>query len=192
MLKIVHQINTSKELANIPTEYGIEVDVRYNRKGLMLHHEPYLSGEKLENFCENYEHSFIILNIKNEGIERDVLKILKKYNIEDYFFLDVSFPAIIKLIKMNESAIAMRFSEYEPVESCLPLKEKVDWVWVDCFTKFPLDNESYNRLSKYFKLCLVSPELQKHPRLEIERYKKSLGMLNIELDAVCTDYPQLW
>jgi hypothetical protein len=44
------------------------------------------------------------------------------------------------------------------------MKGMVDWVWVDCFSKVPLNREIYNILKDAgFKLCFVSPELQNQP-----------------------------
>ena len=43
------------------------------------------------------------------------------------------------------------------------MKNKVNWVWVDCFSKFPINTKNFKLLkSMGYKLCLVSPELQGH------------------------------
>jgi len=67
---------------------------------------------------------------------------------------------------------------------------KVDWVWVDCFTRLPLDAEAYRRLRPAFKICLVSPELQRHPRAMIRTFREQLRGMTV--DAVCTDYCDDW
>lgn len=169
---------------------GIEVDIRYNRNELILQHDAFKSGEPFESLLKEYNHAFIILNIKSEGIEDETTSLISKYGIKDYFFLDLSFPALIKLTKRGERNIAVRFSEYEPLEQALVLKGKVNWVWVDCFNKLPIDGNSYNELKKYFKICLVSPELQNHPIAMIDEFKKLITGYNI--DAVCTKAPDLW
>jgi len=116
--------------------------------------------------------------------------LLKRYKARDYFFLDVSFPALVKLTRKGEKNIAVRFSEYEPVESCLAVKDLVRWVWIDCFTKLPLDDRNYSALKKHFKLCLVSPELENHPKERIAEFKAAVARW--EIDAVCTKHPKLW
>jgi hypothetical protein len=70
----------------------------------------------------------------------------------------------------------------------------VEWVWVDCFTRFPLTTESAGRLQRAgFKLCLVSPELQGRPaETEIPQMRALLGSLGIAAEAVCTKRPDLW
>ena len=90
--------------------------------------------------------------------------------------------------------MAVRFSEFESIETVLSLKGKVDWVWVDCFNEFPLTYEKNKKLKKAgFKICLVSPEL--HGRSLFESGTK-LGSYfsehKMEVDAVCTKEPAFW
>jgi len=184
-----HRINTINELKQIPIHYGIELDLRDTVNGnIHISHDPFKPGEDFEEFLMNYNHSFIILNIKSERIEWKVLDLLKKYNINDYFFLDSSFPMIYQLSNNNEKNIAIRFSEFEGLDTIIKMKDKVKWVWVDCFTKNPLTLEIYNELkSMNYKLCFVSPELQQQPE-KIDIYKKYFQENNIILDMICTKY----
>jgi hypothetical protein len=184
-----HRINTIKELQEIPKEYGIEIDLRDNINGdIYIAHDPFILGELFEEYLKYYEHSFIILNIKSERIEWKVLDLLKIYNIKNYFFLDSSFPMIYQMSNKNEKNIALRFSEVEGIDTIIKMKNKVDWVWVDCFTKNPLTIEIYKILKdNNFKLCFVSPELQRQQE-KIEIYKNYFKDNNIKLDMVCTKY----
>jgi hypothetical protein len=190
MLKIHHRINTIAHLKRLPKAYGIEIDLRYHNNEIILHHDPFSKGEKFEDFLTEFKLKFIILNIKSEGIEEEVLRLVKKYDVPDYFFLDTSIPFMVKYIEKGWSKFAVRFSEYEPIELSLKFKGKIEWVWVDCFTHLPLTSESYLQLIKHFKICLVSPELQGHPISMIEDFKKQ--MKGFEIDAVCTKHPDLW
>jgi len=184
-----HRINTIAELKEIPKEYGIEVDLRDNINGeIHIAHDPFILGDLFEEYLKHYHHSFIILNIKSERIEWNVLKLLKKYNINNYFFLDSSFPMIYQLSIKNEKNIALRFSEFEGLDTIIKMKDKVNWVWIDCFTKNPLTLEIYNQLKKMnYKLCFVSPELQQQPE-KIDIYKKYFQENDIILDMICTKY----
>ena len=190
MLYIRHRINTVKDLKTVSNDMGIELDIRYEGDKLILHHDPFVTGELFEDLLKEYNHKMIILNVKTEGIEDEVLRLLKKYNVKDYFFLDVSFPALIKLTRAGEKNIAIRFSEYEPMEQCMSVKSMVNWVWVDCFTKLPLDDKVYKELKSNFKICLVSPELQKHSTDKIKEFKTIIK--NYEIDAICTKVPDVW
>jgi hypothetical protein len=88
----------------------------------------------------------------------------------------------------------VRVSEFESVDTALTLAGKVEWVWVDCFTRFPLTTAAAQRLQRAgFKLCLVSPELQGRPaETEIPQMRELLGALGIAAEAVCTKRPDLW
>ena len=189
MIIIHHRINKISELKNnLYSE--VELDLRYSKSDIILHHDPFTSGEKFEDFLKVHRLRFLILNIKSEGIEEEVLRLVKKYKVKDYFFLDTSIPFMVKYLKKEWTKFAVRFSEYEPIEMALKFKNKVDWVWVDCFHNLPLNEKSYLKLKKYFKICLVSPELQGHPLSMIEDFKKQIR--GFKIDAVCTKRSDLW
>lgn len=192
MIYVSHRVNDICSLKNTPVEYGIEIDIRDYEYELILSHDPFIGREdfhhilRLETFLKYYKHKFIILNIKNEGIEYRVLEILKKYHIDNYFFLDCSFPMINKLSQNNENNIAMRLSEYETIETVLNMKNKVKWVWVDCFTKFPLNKDQFDLLKQNgFNICIVSPELQGQLN-KLYEYKEYITTNNIIPDMICT------
>ena len=183
---IAHRINTLAELKKLPTEYGVELDLRDYGDRLVLQHDPFVGGEDFEPYLKEYQHGTMILNIKSERIEHKVLELLNKYDIQDYFFLDSSFPMIHQLSKQGEKKCAIRFSEFEGLDTTMAMSGKIDWVWVDCFSKLPIDSNSFKKLKEAgFKLCLVSPELQGRP-LDIETYRTWLNTQNITFDAICT------
>ncbi|MDI6761070.1 MAG: hypothetical protein QMD05_09610 [Candidatus Brocadiaceae bacterium] len=190
MILVAHRINDIKGLRNVPKSLGVEVDIRDFKGRLILQHEPFKDGVEFAEFLHHYDHRFVILNVKTEGIESEVLKLVQGHKIEDYFFLDLTFPSIVKLIRRGVSKIAVRFSEFEPIESCLALKGRVDWVWVDCFNDIPLTAQTYRKLKEHFRLCLVSPELQGHPVERVLEFKERLRKMPI--DAVCSDRTDLW
>jgi len=188
---IAHRVNTIKELLNTPTEYGVEIDLRDFGEKLILQHDPFKDGECFEEYLKNYKHGTMILNIKSEGIEAEVSKLITKYNIKNYFFLDCSFPMINLLSSKGEKNIALRFSEFEGLDSIRLMSQKVDWIWIDCFTKLPITSENYKILKNLnYKLCLVSPELQ-NQNSKLEKYKMYLKKENIKFDAICTKLKNL-
>lgn len=190
MLYIRHRINSLAQLATVPPHMGIELDLRPNGSQLILQHDAFGAGERFEDLLKAYRHAFMIVNVKSEGVEDAALALLKQYNVRDYFFLDLSFPTLVRLARQGENNVAVRFSEHEPLEACLAAKDLARWVWVDCFTRLPLDQNSYAALSKHFKLCVVSPELEHHDPSRIDEFKKLLAPYAI--DAVCTKYPDRW
>ena len=184
---IAHRINTIEELKLIPKEYGVELDLRDYGDKLILQHDPFKDGEDFEEYLKYYDHGTMILNIKSERIEHKVLELIKKYDVKKYFFLDSSFPMIYLLSqKNNEKNIAIRFSEFEKLDTIVGMKDKVKWIWVDCFTKLPIDKEVYKKLkSCNFNICLVSPELQGREE-DMQEYKDFLEKEKINFDAICT------
>lgn len=188
MIVIKHKVNTVRELKETSPECGIEIDIRPFGKRLVLHHEPFVKGEDLEKFLKHYNHKFAIFNIKSEGIEKEVIRLAEKFGITDYFLLDVSFPFMIKCINQGVSKLAVRYSEYESAETCLNLKGKVEWVFVDNLTHLPLACPEFQELKKHFKICIVSPELLK--RDEIPETRKLVKRYPV--DAVLTDDVEAW
>ena len=183
MIIINHRVNTVEKLKNTPRECGVEIDLRPFRDKIILNHEPFSDGESFDEFLKYYDHSLLILNVKSEGIEEEVLSLVRRHGIKDYFFLDVTFPFMIKYINKGVHEFATRFSEFESIQTCLNLKGKVNWVFVDNFTHLPVENDAFAILRKHFKICIVSPELLK--RDEVEKTKEILA--SNPVDAILTD-----
>ncbi|QWD78290.1 phosphatidylinositol-specific phospholipase C/glycerophosphodiester phosphodiesterase family protein [Polynucleobacter sp. MWH-Svant-W18] len=194
MMFISHRRNTIEELNATPLEFGVEVDIRSNNGRLIIHHDPLKEGIDFEGWLKCYKHQTLILNVKEEGLEARLIELMQKYLISDYFFLDQSFPFLVKWSKLGERHCAVRVSEFESIETALALAGEIDWVWVDCFTHFPLSSEDARRLKGAgFKLCLVSPELQGRPfSTEIPLLVNLLHERSICADAICTKQAELW
>ncbi|GGF66657.1 hypothetical protein GCM10011332_20950 [Terasakiella brassicae] len=191
---IAHRLNTVAQLKKSPTCFGVEVDIRSDRGKLIIHHDPFCEGEFFEDWISAYKHGTLILNVKEEGLEQKLLDIMSLHNITNFFFLDQSFPFLVKWAQMDEKRCAVRVSEFETIETAMALAGKVEWVWVDCFTKFPLTPDEIVALKEAgFKLCLVSPELQGYNAEDgILQLFTTLGKHKTLVDAVCTKRPDLW
>ena len=182
---IVHRINKIKELQNIDSNFGLEIDIRTYGNELILNHEPFKKGDRFEDFLQEYRHGTLVLNIKECGIEDTVLSLIQKYdNVKNYFLLDVEFPYIFSASQNNQKNIAIRFSEFESIDAVIKFKGIFDWVWIDTFTKLPLNKDVINLL-KDFKTCLVCPERWQRPG-DILIYKTHLKKMKFSLDAVMT------
>lgn len=193
MIKILHRINTIHKLKNIDKKYGVEIDLRSFQKNLILHHDPFRKGEYFKKWIKHYKHALLIVNIKEEGLEESILKILKEYKINNYFFLDQSFPFLIKYSKMLNYNSAFRLSDLESIHTIKKIKKKIKWVWIDFFKNFNLKQSDIKFLNKNkIKICLVSPELKKLPYKNIKNLKKIINSKKFKIDAVCTKKPNLW
>lgn len=191
---ICHRKNTIEDLQETNINYGVEVDIRSEGQDLFIHHDPFSTGELFNEWIDSYHHGTLILNVKEEGLEQRLVNLMISKNIDDYFFLDQSFPFLVKYSKLTVKRCAVRVSEYESIETALALAGKVSWVWVDYFTCFPLSkNDAIKLQNAGFKLCLVSPELQGHDaEIEIRNLKHLLEERGILPEAVCTKRPDLW
>ena len=186
MIFASHRINTIKHLKKTSKNYGVEIDLRDHKKKIILSHDPCKSGDSFVEFLKEYNHKFLILNIKSEGIELMALQAIKKFKIKNYFFLDCSFPSLVNLIKKGNKNIALRVSDYESFDNLIKMKNLIKWVWVDCFENIPLDVKKYNLIKKYkYKICLVSPELHGR-RIGNERFINLIKKNKIKIDMVCT------
>jgi hypothetical protein len=193
MLIIKHRVNKSSELKKLKKNYGTEIDIRSHGSKLYLHHDPFKKGEDFVYWLKCFAHKFIVLNVKEEGLENKILKILNKYKIKNFFFHDQSFSSMIKNSKKTN--VSARLSEYEEINELQRLCKEVKWFWVDYFTKFNLSKKSYNIIKRNNrKICIVSPELvsKKNFKNNILKLKKIIKNNRYKIDAVCTKYPVYW
>lgn len=189
MLPIIHRVNTIADLKTLPADVGVEIDVRPYADQLILNHEAFETGELVEDYfaaLAERKQAFVIVDMKAEWVCDKVLALLEKYGIENYFLLGVTIPETVALLKKGVRKIAPRFSECEPIQGILALADQVDWVWVDVFTKLPLDTQSYKQLKeKGLKICLVCPERWGRPQ-DIVAYKEQMRRDGVEIDAIMT------
>jgi len=185
-----HRVNTIEQLDSVPLELGVEFDLRSDGDRVIVTHDPFTDGPTIDEFFPRIGPRPCIFNVKCEGIESRVLETAGRHGISEFFFLDVSVPAAMKLVRQGEKRIAIRYSEVEPVESALAWAGKAHWVWVDCFTRFPTAPGAWASLAAHFEICLVSPELQGHGVESIPSMRASLD--GLRYDAVCSKRPDLW
>jgi hypothetical protein len=192
MLIIKHRINTISELKKIPKKFGVEVDLRSNKKDIYLHHNPFSKGVLFNKWVKYYDHKLIVLNVKEEGLEKKIVTILKKNKIKDYFFHDQTFSSLLKNKKITK--VSIRISEYEELKKKKYLFKYIKWVWVDHFNIFELNEQLYRLLKKQkVKICIVSPELVNLKNIKkIIVLKKILKVKKYIIDAVCTKRPDIW
>lgn len=193
---IAHRRNTTAELSQTPHEYGLEIDLRSIGTRLVLQHDAFVDGEDFETWLQGFCHGTLILNVKEEGLEARLLALLAARGIQDFFFLDQSFPFLIKTAKGGERRCAARVSEYESLHTIWALRGLIDWIWIDCFSRFPLERAELEALhSAGFRTCLVSPELQgRRDAAEIHALAERFAAWKLSPTAVCTklDFIPVW
>lgn len=193
MILIRHRINSINELLNISSDYGVEIDLRSFGQELILEHDPFRNGTKFSEWLKHYRHKFLIVNLKEDGLETKAIDILSNFGIQNFFFLDQSFPSLYKLSRIAPKYCSARVSDFEPISPALSLKP--GWLWFDSHsgdweylrdTFLALENQN-------IKTCLVSPELQReNSKTELGELKSILSKYSIKFDAVCTKFPDIW
>jgi hypothetical protein len=193
-LLIAHRRNQPEELATTPAQYGIEMDIRSYGDRLVVTHEPFDPGVDLETWLDSYAHAFLVANVKEEGLEQRVEAALAARGIEEWTYLDQSFPFMVKTLRRGERRCAVRVSEYESVKTALALETRPQWVWLDSFTgAWPPPRDLVALAAAGYRIMIVSPELQaRDPEPEVDGILRRLSKAGLELDAVCTKRPELW
>lgn len=204
-LVIRHRVNTISGLRGVSPKYGVEIDIRYNPTSDKFHltHDAYkkeggkripLVGDDFEEYMKVFARQgnrFIIFNVKEMGLEEDIISIAKSAGVEDYFLLDEEFPFIYRAAYGNMvgpvgKRIAVRYSEAEPIEQALQLKGKFDWVWIDSNSKLSINREIYKKLvDAGYKLALVCPERWGRPQ-DIPKFIEQMKREHVMIDAVMT------
>lgn len=194
LLVIAHRVNTSEQLKVTPEKFGVEVDVRSSPSGLILSHDPFYAGESLNEWLREFRHQLLVINVKEDGLESRVLEQIELAGITEYFFLDQAMPTLIRTIGSGNPNVAIRVSEFEPIEKLKIFQGLADWVWLDSFKPSERVQESIvSAASLGFKVCLVSPELHS-PEREVEARQLANQLLaskNLPY-AICTKLPKYW
>lgn len=192
MLIIRHRINSVQELRLIPKHQGVEIDLRLSADGIYLQHDAKSEGELFKEWIEEYCHEIIILNVKEDGLENQILDILKENQIKNFFFLDQPAPSLIRSAAQG-TPIAYRTSDLEGLPFIASAES--NWLWIDSFSGDWSHLESAILFAEQaaLKTCLVSPELQGRSNiLEIQEIKRTLFEMNFQLTAVCTKVQANW
>ena len=194
MLIISHRRNTVEQLHSTPTKFGVEIDVRSEAERLILAHDPFSQGTEITEWLTHFRHETLILNVKEEGLEPRLIELMETFQVKDYFFLDQSFPFLLKFARQRISRAAVRISEFESIETARAVQGLVDWVWVDSFKHLSFSATELSELQERgFKLCLVSPELQgREPLAEVMQWRSEFGSAGLLPNAVCTKHPEIW
>jgi hypothetical protein len=188
-----HRINQSSKLSEISPHDGVEIDLRSKNGRIILQHDPFLEGEDLLSWFEKWQGHDLILNVKEEGLEDKILEILDSFSVKKYFFLDQSFPFLMKTLRFGNRNVAARVSDLESYKTALGLD--CQWVWLDCFLgdwEYLIDVVPQLR-TQGKSMCLVSPELARlSSKTELFNLQRLMGENNLLIDAVCTKDKSLW
>jgi hypothetical protein len=175
--------------------YGVETDVRdYNGELVISHDIPsqevYLFDEFLATYCKFSEKKAtslcIAINIKSDGLQNKVKKLLDKYKIQDYFVFDMSVPDTISYIEQG----VVTFSRVSELESNNTLNSMANGIWLDQFYGDWYEADLIKELiNSYNQVCIVSPELHNRSKDRCWEILLQLPEKFRSKIILCTDLP---
>ena len=196
MMFINHRINTIQQLLDLKPKQGAEIDLRSDvnqPQKLILNHDPWSQGVDFEEWLKLWsiekDRGLLVLNTKEDSLESRAVALCNKYNVKSFLFLDTAFPTFKNwVMDQKDSRFMARVSSFEPILNLGFFGDTVKWVWADCFQGVPLPAAVFEQLSLQYKICLVSPELQKRPETEIAHFLDAARFCT----AICTKFPETW
>ena len=195
MIFVQHRVNNIEALAVVNSSLGVEIDLRESNGEIILSHDPFNTGPRLNDWLMCYSGKLLILNIKEMGIEKHVVEIIRNQGAIDYVLLDLAFPYLRRAIK-SDFTVAARVSEFESLDEAINTGAK--WLWLDSFTgDWSYLKRVVERKKSYdFRTCLVSPELQERSIgngvAEFEFLVKLIQSNEGVFDAICTKSKDTW
>lgn len=173
--------------------FGTETDIRDLNGELVISHdiatEDAITLEEFIQIFISFDKTLpLALNIKSDGLQNHLKKILQNYRIENYFVFDMSVPDTLGYLR-EEIYFYSRQSEYEIYPS---LYKDSKGVWMDEFENHWINEEAINtHINNGKSVCIVSPELHKRNYLkEWGYYKKHFNMVDSKKISICTDKPE--
>ncbi|NJK35066.1 MAG: hypothetical protein HC919_09000 [Oscillatoriales cyanobacterium SM2_2_1] len=173
--------------------FGTETDIRDRLGELVIAHDPPVGGElTVSEFLTLYseyptQDLPLALNIKADGLQTRLQKLLDEFQITNYFCFDMAIPDA-KLFADLGLRFFTRHSELEPEPS---LYDRAAGVWVDGFYgEWFTEAVLGGHLNDGKQVCLVSPDLHKRPH---EPFWQNLRTWAIAADVnlmLCTDFPE--
>ncbi len=173
--------------------FGVELDVRdYCGKLVVSHDIPGGSCLGFSDFLGLYKEQGnglpLAINIKADGLQLELFRLLNAFGIQNYFVFDMSVPDALGYLK-NKMNLFTRQSEFEAIPL---LYNQADGVWMDEFHGHWIKARTVSdHLAKGKKVCIVSPELHRREHLPAWcDYKALANSVSAEKLLLCTDFPE--
>ena len=164
-------------------DIGIELDLRYGENGAYISHDVTHAGVLFEDFCKKYAKSKIkmALHIKEIEVTNEIIRLLKKYSLNNYFLFNTEYQDLTKII--DKKYVASYISQKED-------KKNTNLLWCDEINEQWYTKEIISDLHKKNKIIYgMSLEVVKtcNESDMIEEWKRLVGL---RIDGICTKYPE--
>jgi len=175
--------------------FGIETDIRDSLEQLVISHDiPTGTEMSLSDFIaiiiDHDTQSTLALNIKSDGLAKNITSILSEAPLTNYFLFDMSVPDIKSYIYENLPF----FTRVSEEEKSPAFRKQANGVWLDSFVEEGVNlmvMEKYLDIGK--KVCIVSPELHnydyRHKWGKLKSVMKTLNQEKLSNIYLCTDFP---
>jgi hypothetical protein len=171
---------------------GTETDVRDYMGSLVISHD-IANGNCMvvDDFFSIYKQYnpplALALNIKADGLYKQLHKLLEQHNIVDYFVFDMSVPDTVGYIKKG-IRFYTRQSEYELYPA---FYDDCAGIWLDAFHNTWYSNKLIlDHLDKNKQVAIVSSELHKRDHIGLWEQLKKGGLHHANDVLLCTDIPE--
>ena len=168
---------------------GVETDLRDRNGGVVVAHDP--PKKSTLPFAEllramDGRNLPLALNIKADGLAKQIKRALAQFNHDNYFVFDMSLPDMRWHLQCDMPVFA-GMSDLQPRP---PLLAQCAGVWLDSFESDWFGARLIDKLlAQNKKICVVSPELHRRP---FEKQWKTIRMAkSVAADGLmlCTDHP---
>lgn len=172
--------------------FGIETDIRDYNGEIVISHDiadensvSFISFlDVAEGFLKKNKDLTLALNIKADGLQKKINKILSNFSSLDYFFFDMSIPDMKSYI-LNKERVFTRISNLEKFP--IYLNDAIG-VWLDNFEEeIWYDLNFIKKLLDDKLVCLVSPELHGYSNEKL--WNMIMPIKDNKNLLLCTDKP---
>lgn len=181
--------------------FGIETDIREYRQQLIISHDPppawpeghtplQVLFERIEEIDRDPK-NYIALNIKCDGMQDMLAKLLDKHPAIKTFIFDATIPDLLQYKSLKTFSF-MRMSDLEPPGSHLNLAHGI---WLDSLFGHLIEPDHIGGVLENYNinhLAIVSDELHGRPhegQWNLVRELQRLAPQNVKL-YLCTDLPR--
>lgn len=170
---------------------GTETDIRDRDGALVISHDmadrTAITLEALLDLLGDRDLP-LALNIKADGLARDLLTAMQARSLSRWFAFDMSVPEMVVQLRLG-LPVFTRMSEYEPSPPCY---DRAIGVWLDGFHSVWYSAQVIEELLRDSKqVCVVSPELHGRDHQELWDLLRSSRLANAPNLMLCTDLPEL-
>lgn len=170
--------------------FGIETDIRDCSGSIVIAHDmPDESAPRLSELIAAYDEldtsATLALNIKADGLSKDLSGDMAQIDSSSYFVFDMSIPDTLPYLRAN-LPVFLRLSELENESSLL---SEVQGIWLDELTRRWVTADILMSLTIHGKpICVVSSEL--HGRDDDGQWAVLREVQHEGQWLLCTDNPR--